>query len=354
MLQINELRLVNFRSFKERKFVFDDRFVLIEGDNGVGKTTIFEALFYGCYLKSFRTHLAHEIFSHDENHFFFKIDFTDTDSLETSTIQVGVKERTKNVKFNGIPLKKHKELLKQFRVIGLLEDDINLVKGSPSCRRDFLAQLGVLMDAEFSDHLKKYRSVLKQRNSLLYSFKINKTYDYKVIKPQIEPWTLQLLELVRHGQSYYQDLLRRLEIEVNRLCATYFESELTVTFTYLKSLPEEGWEEILMPEVYQGRSLFGLHLDDFVIEFKGKSARGFASRGQQRLTVFLMRVAELGLLNHENVVLLLDDFLTDFDKDRIERAIAIIKSLPCQTLLTSPVSVNLLVNDTIKTQIISV
>jgi len=39
-MKINTLKLKNFRCFKEREFTFSERFNLLIGDNGAGKTAV--------------------------------------------------------------------------------------------------------------------------------------------------------------------------------------------------------------------------------------------------------------------------------------------------------------------------
>ena len=88
-----------------------------------------------------------------------------------------------------------------------------------------------------------------------------------------------------------------------------------------------------------GRSCFGAHLDDFAVVFQGKRARAYASRGQQKLTVFLIKIAQMMLLIEQGTggVLLLDDFLTDFDEQRVKQCLKTLQSMPFQVFFTTPV-----------------
>jgi DNA replication and repair protein RecF len=107
------------------------------------------------------------------------------------------------------------------------------------------------------------------------------------------------------------------------------------------------WQELLQarPLLYQqeqtfGRSLFGAHLDDIAIHFQNKGSKAFASRGQQKLIVFLLKIAQLQELVHLKgpSILLVDDFMADFDTDRIKALLILLESLKCQLILTSPTS----------------
>ena len=76
-------------------------------------------------------------------------------------------------------------------------------------------------------------------------------------------------------------------------------------------------------ELLAGRSLFGAHLDDFVIRFQDTHSKLYASRGQQKLLVMLIKMAQVQEITRGEgrLLLLLDDFLTDFDKKRAERCL---------------------------------
>ena len=69
----------------------------------------------------------------------------------------------------------------------------------------------------------------------------------------------------------------------------------------------------------KGYTSFGPHKDDLAISINGTDIRQFGSQGQQRTASLSMKLAEIGLIKQEtgeNAVLLLDDVLSELDKDR--------------------------------------
>ena len=68
-----------------------------------------------------------------------------------------------------------------------------------------------------------------------------------------------------------------------------------------------------------------------------KKARIFASRGQQKLIVFLIKIAQLQRIGCSGGagVLLLDDFLTDFPTVTREQVIHLLEQLKNQALKES-------------------
>ena len=67
-----QLEIRNFRCFSKEQFYFNDKKIIIVGKNGAGKTSLFEALHYLCYLKSFRTHKASELIAFNNDNFFYQ------------------------------------------------------------------------------------------------------------------------------------------------------------------------------------------------------------------------------------------------------------------------------------------
>ena len=130
------------------------------------------------------------------------------------------------------------------------------------------------------------------------------------------------------------------------------QGELGITYEYARPYSDmkdiTSTEDLLIRypslqnhEMMQRRSLFGAHLDDFSMTFQGKSCRTYASRGQQKLLIFLLKLAHITLLRKESpsggVVLLVDDFMTDFDQERAQALIPLMTSLPTQLIVTTPV-----------------
>jgi DNA replication and repair protein RecF len=85
-------------------------------------------------------------------------------------------------------------------------------------------------------------------------------------------------------------------------------------------------------------SLFGAHLDDIVIQLQDKKTKVFASRGQQKLIIVLLKIAQLRRLVAQgiNPVFLLDDFMTDFDEGIMEALMNFLINLESQLIFTAP------------------
>lgn len=338
---ITQLDLTNFRCFTHKRIDFENKVILIEGANGSGKTSLLEALHYACYLRSFRTHSPRELLAFGSDTFAVKVMF-DVEhhySSLTHQLHVGYTSKKRLVKLNEKALSSYKELMDHFRSVTITEDDLAIIKAGPEIRRDFLDQAIVLYNPEYLQLLKEYKIVIENRNKLLQAERISEAL-YHV-------WSEQLWAKSCLIQDHRRELLHLLQQEVNSLLSVYFSYELRIECTYQPKLnPCSSWQHMIQEkknlfeqEKRFRRSLFGAHLDDVIITFQGAASRMFASRGQQKLIVLLIKIAQLQVLDRKKgaALFLLDDFITDFDEQRSHIALTAIAGLKSQCIFTIPV-----------------
>ena len=175
-LQLATLYLKDFRCFDQTTIDLDSRIVLICGSNGTGKTSLLEALYYGCYLRSFRTHLSRDLIALGKESFFVKFLIRDgqQDSSVDHTIQIGFAHNKRLVKIDNKAIVSYKDLLLYYRIVSLTEDDLKLIQDGPEERRSFIDQALLLNDASFLTQMREYRAVLNNRNALLQQESIDK------------------------------------------------------------------------------------------------------------------------------------------------------------------------------------
>ncbi|MGZ6250802.1 MAG: DNA replication/repair protein RecF [Candidatus Chromulinivorax sp.] len=346
-MRIEKLELKNFRCFDKIQFDFSADIVLIYGNNGAGKTTIIEALHYLCYLSSFRSRLPSEIAQiRDETisqNFFIKGTITQEDH-EILDLQVGFDKKKKLAKLGQKPIASYKELFAYYQVVTLTIDDLELIQGSPSVRRHFIDQAIALVNPEFIQVSKRYQQILEQRNSLLRKPFTQESY---------EIWTHELWKLTIIIAQERINHLNRLKSKILQLLHDFFDADYHFDVIYNSKhvrLDEsfnqflERKSSLIHYETMMKHSDFGAHLDDFTLLFCHKKLKSFGSRGQQKLFALLIKVAQILDLQEikSKPIFLLDDFVTDFDKKRLESILALLLTLDCQLIITSPIREKLL------------
>lgn len=333
---IQSIRLTNFRCFSSQNFVLDSPLVIIEGSNGSGKTSLLEALHYGCYLKSFRTHISRDLLAFDQDHFFITL------TLQEHTIAIGSTGSKKQVKVDQKVITSYQELRNYYRVVTVTEDDIALVKGSPEKRRTFIDNALILAHPRLSSLYRSYKDTLEQRNALLFHNKY--TQEEHLL------WTERVWQLSSAIKKERSDYLMLLQYHFMQHAAEHWP-QYCIAFEY--QAKERDTEDtfdtfytnkkaLFKKEQVYKRTLFGAHLDDIEITFSGKKARLYASRGQQKLIVLLLKIAQASVLLKEyknsNIVFLLDDFMTDFDHAVAQNLMSILINLSVQLIFTAPIS----------------
>jgi len=325
---LQSLEIKNFRCFQDIKLSFDSSIIFIQGDNGTGKTALLETIYYLCYLKSFRSHIPRELIRFDSDSFFLRGTFAH--EAEENVLQVGLVPQKKVVKINGKPVKSFQDLFNCARVISLTESDLFVIQGGPEKRRSFIDNLIFLHEPEFAKEIRLYKNILSQRTALLQkNFSDDDLYHL---------WTKKLWKASIKIKNLRISYLKKLSILLEDIIEQYpIDQPLSLAYCckqeYSESFEIFSQNYLFMKnrEMRLQRTLFGAHLDDIGIYWNKAEARLFASRGQQKLIILLLKIAQAQGLNKENglCIMLLDDFVTDFDLKRIRQTLEILTNLRC-------------------------
>lgn len=331
---LQKIQLKNFRCFNNFLIEFDSPVTLLYGLNGSGKTSLLEALYYTCYLKSFRTHNTKDLIHFDNENFFIKAFFNNEE------IHIGYTENKRSIKVNQKTIISYKELYDFYKIICITQDDLGLVQDGPELRRLFLNQALFLLHPHSVEIIKKYNHILDQRNKLLQSTIVN--------IEQLAIWTKALWQETFYIQTMRIQFLSLLQESITESLKQFFDATYSIKIAYapkkniLNSWEEYCplWEKHILPfELKYRRTLFGAHLDDFSILFQDKPARLFSSRGQQKLIVMLFKLGFAFYVKEktDKIIMVIDDFLTEFDPLVADKLISICLSLKIQLIFTAPV-----------------
>jgi recombinational DNA repair ATPase RecF len=218
---------------------------------------------------------------------------------ECDEIQIGSTSKKRIVKINGKQISSFSEFSTNLKVVSLAECDMQLVQGSPECRRSFIDQYVFLHNPSFADELQKYRATLKQRNAL---------FQYSFDQTGYDIWTRKLWQLALSIQKQRTKYLSQLTKTINLLQkACDFSIPISMPYRSKRKL-QATVEEFMAQnptlqedEIGYQRTLFGTHLDDFIIMFNGRNSRLFASRGQQKLILILSKIAQIRDLHNKDI-----------------------------------------------------
>jgi DNA replication and repair protein RecF len=330
-LFLRELNLQNFRSFKKKSFVFSDKNNLIIGPNAAGKTNILEAIYLLATGKSFRAKQEKEMISDLEE--ISRLGGELWPKVETLAIVLtrgevqGKRTARKLYEINGVG-KRWRDFAGQLKCVLFRPEDIDLILGSPSVRRDYLDSVLEQTDWQYRVCHLAYKKGLRQRNKLL-----DKIREGQAKRSQLIFWN-QLL--IKNGQRVTQKREALIEF-FNHYFQRNQKEQGSLELIYDRSvITEKRLEQYGQAELALGKTLVGPHRDDVVILKKKRNLALFGSRGEQRMAVLSLKLAEWAFITEKNQlkpILLLDDIFSELDKKHRRLIAKIIDS--CQVIMTT-------------------
>lgn len=342
-MRIKNIKLINFRNYDDVTIDFIPGVNIIIGDNGVGKTNILEAIYVLSLTKSNRFGNDFDLIKTGKSNLNIIGEVEYDDYLKR--YQVSIDKNSKKVYINNFNLKKISEYISNFCVTSFLPNDIEIIKGSPSVRRNLLnIQIGQLYN-HYLKYVNEYNSLLKMRNEYLKRLNLNAMSDIKFLDI-INQKMIDVSVKIYYFRYFYLD-------EVNKIIPNIYKrlsgiSDLKVEYinnlginTYdeekIKEILNIKWKKNVNKEMMQGMTLFGLHRDDLIFSINGMDSRIFASQGQQKLIVIAYKIAELLVfkkIKKEYPVLLLDDVFSEIDIKKRNNLIKYLKN-DMQVIITT-------------------
>jgi len=327
-LYLKDIKLTNFRNFKEQVLAFDEGFNFLVGNNAQGKTNLIEAIYMLSAGRSFRTSMDSELVRWSSGTLYIK--GTIVTGEGEKAIEIAMRGNNKWIKVNGVLLEKRGDLFGKFISVIFSPEELKLVKEGPSYRRKFMDQGVTQVKPSYYYLLINYKRVLFQRNSLLRDWLHGKA-DTDILAV----WDRQLAgygaRMVYERYRFVRTLSALVKPVHSRI--TNGEEDLEIKYQSCVDINEDASPEEIRQQFLQklesarardiktGVTNFGPHREDLEVLINGVDARKFGSQGQQRTAALSMKLSEIELLKSETgecPVLLLDDVMSELDPSRQE------------------------------------
>lgn len=371
-MHLTSLKLIQFRCYADVQLEIPVAGVRIIGDNATGKTSLLEAIGLLATTRSFRGAQDRDLVRWESGQDFGLAPFGRVEAtVETSDgryelgigIQLaddGESVTSKRFELDRHPTPAHK-MVGHLTTVSFAPEDVQLVIGPPAERRRSLDILISQIDRAYMRHLSRYSRVLRQRNSLLKSFARDRVrHTAAPAVTQIAYWDEQLVAeggyLIATRASVLSDLNRAMrersrEISAGGDFSLRYLSRTDVqvsTLAQMKSAKDaviqanaqfhDDLESLRRDEFRRGVTLSGPHRDDMLFELDDRSLARFGSRGQQRLGVLALKLAEADVIastTGDSPVFLLDDILSELDQSHRSLLLHTVTSHGSQVILTS-------------------
>lgn len=340
---LQHLELQDFRNYAELTVDFTANKVILLGNNAQGKTNLLEAIGLLATGKSPTAHKDADLVRWGASQAIIRSEV----KRELAEHRIDMLLRSSGrraVRIDGLPQKRLADLFGKVLAVIFRSEDLQLVKGSPSERREYLDTMLVQLTSAHYTQLHDFGRVVTQRNSLLRAIG-----EGQARPDQLEGWNEQLIHLALQIWRRRLALVAALRPLVAHWHGRIAEGKEALTLAYLPSIPlgenPAEWEAIMRTEleaqqrreIGRGMTLIGPHRDDMELLINDRPARAFGSQGQQRTVVLALKLAELDYVREtagEAPVLLLDDVLAELD---VRRQNALLASIGdnVQTFVTS-------------------
>lgn len=341
-MHLRSLYLKHFRSYQEAFFEFSPHLNVICGPNAQGKTTVLEAIHLLMLGRSFRSGAVSELIRQDSSSFFIEALFNKHDINQT--LRFYFDEKEKRILHNQTQIHNLSGLLGLIQGVVMTPDDVNLVKGAPQLRRQFMDVQIAQIDPLYVHHLTRYIRAMRQRNQLLKQKKLETIESWEhelalaaVYLMQKRRQTIEALQVF--CRAFYAHLTQEMEELTLTYCPSGTKSQdpETMKQEYLQLLSKQRQRELIL-----GYTLSGPHKDDLSICIGGKEARQYASEGQQRSCVTALHFGEwqqLKTMADSLPLFMIDDVAISLDENRRRRLLEQLASLGQVFLTTTDSSI---------------
>lgn len=357
-MQLRSIKLENFRNYTDLALDFSPGVNVFLGQNAQGKTNLLEAIYVLALTRSHRTHLDRDLINWEAKtaHISGQVERrTGKLPLELSLTSKGKKAR-----MNHLDQPKLARYIGQMNVILFAPEDLELVKGAPQNRRQFLDREFSQMSPKYLYTANQYKAILKQRNQYLKQLNTLKAQDQVFLDVLTD-------QLIEYGSDLIQqrlNLLEQLDAAAVPVHQEITQGQEHLTLKYVSQLDiheldsleqiqkslHERFQKLRSREIQLGTTLLGPQRDDIQFLVNEHDVAVFGSQGQQRTTALAVKLAEIELMHMqtgEYPILLLDDVLSELDSARQTQLLAAMQDR-VQTFLTTP-SLNDIASQLIKT-----
>jgi DNA replication and repair protein RecF len=344
-VHIRRIWLTNFRNYQAAEVSCSpEGLTVIKGSNGQGKTNLLEAIGYVASLRSFRGASTETLIKFDEDSAIVRAEAcrNERELLIECELQNSGRNRTL---VNKQPLKRTRELQDSLLSTVFAPDDLSLVKGGPSGRRDYLDQLLSDTDLRSRQNQRDLDRILRQRNTLLRQAHGRSTPE---ITATLDVWDAKFTEAGeqsgRERAAVVSELQPYVDEAYKALAGDNTRNNVGLTMSTEWRLEDggKGLAESLVAarhgDIVRGVTTVGPHRDEVLISIAGLPSRTHASQGEQRTLALALRLAAHRYRadrSDSSPILLLDDVFSELDESR---SIALLREVPVgQTFLTTAV-----------------
>ena len=316
-MYVNKLKLNYFRNYEEQELELINGINLFLGNNAQGKTNIIESIYVSSFGKSYRAQKDSELINFHSDFCRIDLEYYKNNILKKNEIYID--HSKKIIQNDGIKVKKISDFIGEILIVIFSPDSLDIVKGSPSKRREFIDMILCQLSKSYLIASQEYMKCLKLKNAMLKKEKIDREYVHILN----EKMSVYIKKIVESRKIIVEKLLNKAQIIENHLTNGKEKIDILYHTDFLGMTEQEilnYLEEHLYIEEMRKASIKGIQRDDFIICINDLEVNKFGSQGQKRTALLSLKLANFEVLKEEKneiPILLLDDIMSELDNERI-------------------------------------
>ncbi|EOU9535885.1 DNA replication/repair protein RecF [Cronobacter dublinensis] len=312
-MSLSRLLIKDFRNIENADLALSPGFNFLVGANGSGKTSVLEAIYTLGHGRAFRSLQIGRVIRHEQDAFILH-GRLQGDEREVSVGLTKDRNGDSTVRIDGSDGHKVAELAQLMPMQLITPEGFTLLGGGPKYRRAFLDWGCFHNEPGFFVAWSNLKRLLKQRNAAL-----RQVTRYE----QLRPWDRELVPLAEQISQWRASYSEAIASDMADTCALFLP-EFTLTFSFQRGWEKESdYADVLERGFERDRMLtytaHGPHKADFRIRADGAPVEDTLSRGQLKLLMCALRLAQGEFLTRESgrrCLYLIDDFASELDDAR--------------------------------------
>ncbi len=325
-MYIKNIKLTNFRNYEKQEINLNENINIFYGNNAQGKTNIIESIYLCAIGKSYRTSKDNEIININKKYSTVEMNYSKEDREGKIKVELANK---KIISVNDIKAKKMSEILGNINIVLFTPDDIEIFKEGPARRRKILDIMISQLRPAYVYNLNMYNKVLEQRNNYLKQIK----YENKS-EELLEIWEEKLADYAEVIFEYRKEFVEKIKKKIVDIHKKITDNKEKIKIEYASNFNnKKNFLDLLKQyrkiDILKGYTNKGIHRDDLKLYINENEIEKYGSQGQRRSTILSIKLSELEIIREEieeQPILLLDDFMSELDKERREKFLEDVKN----------------------------